>query len=114
MAFFDNLSEILRRYKAFDDVCAAYIHALDKGLSENYYRETTHKEYSCMLHTLQKWNKTRIQPAYYIYQFDRDMVLEFLNYVYVEISHTLGAKIYKIGCLFLLRDKNLSFRCLFQ
>ena len=81
--------ELPTAYKAFDDVCAAYIHALDKGLSENYYRETTHKEYSCMLHTLQKWNKTRIQPAYYIYQFDRDMILEFLNYIYVERDNSL-------------------------
>ncbi len=81
--------ELPSAYKTFDDVCAAYIQSLDKGLSEKYYRETTYKEYSCMLATLQKWNKTRLQPAYYIYQFDRDMILEFLNYIYIERDNSL-------------------------
>ena len=75
-------------YHYFSDVCTNYIIFLTKMYNEDQLREKTFTDYNYRLQAVIKWNLTRKVPITYIYQFDRQFIQEFLDYIFLEENNS--------------------------
>lgn len=71
-------------YKQFFDVLSHYRNYTTKLLNDGVLRQSTYHDYMCFAHILASWNENRRSPIRYIYQFDRDFCVRFLDYIYIE------------------------------
>ncbi len=75
-------------YSAFDEVCAKYREYVMKLLREGGMREETAKSYLSRLRMLREWKMEKNINLHYTYQFDRHVISEFLDYIFVERNNT--------------------------
>ena len=79
-------------YTSFDDVCERYKEYLMKMLKEGSIREETVVSYMSRLRVLTKWKSKEKVNLFYTYQFDRHMVGQFLDYVFIDRNNTLRTR----------------------
>lgn len=75
-------------YLTFIDVLDAYRRFIDKMHRDNQYRSETHTCYVSYCRNMENYNKESRAPIYYIYQFDRDFCVRFLEEVYIGRDNT--------------------------
>lgn len=79
-------------YTSFDEVCEKYKQYLLKMLKERNLREETVVSYTSRMNVLIEWkNKEKIN-LFYTYQFDRRIVGQFLDYVFVDRNNTIRTR----------------------
>lgn len=71
-------------YHTLEDVFSHYRNYITKLFNDGIYRKSTYDDYSSSLNILSKWNDKQKVPIRYIYQFDRNFCMRFLDYVYIE------------------------------
>lgn len=75
-------------YSLFDDICDRYTEYVMKMLRGGSMREETAKSYLSRLNMLKRWKVEKKINLHYTYQFDRHIVSEFLDYIFVERDNT--------------------------
>jgi integrase len=85
-------AENSKAYHAFKEVAELYRKYTMKLYNDGNLREKTMYGYLSMLRTLEKWNDDRKVPVTYIYQFDRMLVTEFLNYIYIDKDNSIRTR----------------------
>lgn len=76
--------EASRAYHTLDDVLSHYRNYITKLYNDGIYRKATFDSYTSYLHILETWNSTQKVPIRYIYQFDHNLCMKFLDYVYID------------------------------
>lgn len=71
-------------YQTFDEVCKAYRRYIDKQLSDGSYRTESHKSLVSFLNNMIEFNQSKKVPITYIYQFDKDFCVQFLDEIYIN------------------------------
>lgn len=77
-------SEGSSSYLLFNEVPEKYRAYIDKLMSEGAYRPETHKSLASQLKNLIEYNGRKRVPITYIYQFNKDFCVEFLDEVYIN------------------------------
>lgn len=77
-------AESNKAYHTWNDVCEEYVNFLDKQLDDGILRPKTHIDYIYRLRNVCRWNTAQPIPIKYIYQFNREFVSNYLNYVYMD------------------------------
>lgn len=72
----------------FKDCCEKYRQYIDKLLKDGTYRYETHKSLASYLKNMLDWNDRRLIPITYIYQFDKDFCVQFLDEIYINRDNT--------------------------
>lgn len=80
------LSSAIREYAAFDDVCAEYDRYQRKKEQDCLERQNTLSSYRMFLGRFMAWNRARPRPVTYVYQLKREVVNEFLDYIWIELG----------------------------
>ncbi|MGL4520723.1 MAG: tyrosine-type recombinase/integrase [Phocaeicola sp.] len=75
-------------YITFKEVIENYRTWLDKMYQDDNYREDTMKSYKSYLKNLVDYNASKKIKITYIYQFDKDFVVRFLDEVYINRDNT--------------------------
>lgn len=75
-------------YMLFRDCCEKYRQYIDKLLKDGTYRYETHKSLASYLKNMMDWNDKRLIPITYIYQFDKDFCVQFLDEIYINRDNT--------------------------
>ncbi len=75
-------------YMTFHEVVKRYRSYIDKLLRDGTYRSESHKAYTSQLKNMVEFNQGKKVPITYIYQFDKDFCIEFLDEVYVVRDNT--------------------------
>lgn len=75
-------------YMLFRDCCEKYRQYIDKLLKDGTYRYETHKSLASYLKNMMDWNDARLIPITYIYQFDKDFCVQFLDEIYINRDNT--------------------------
>jgi len=88
-----------KSYKTFQDVCVHYRKYITKMLADGIYRDDTYTSYISYLRNVEAWNKQRIVPISYIYQFNREFVTDFLEYVHIDRDNTAQTRNNYLGFL---------------
>lgn len=78
-----------KAYKTFAEACDHYKRYIQKLLNDGVLREDTHRSYKSQLQNIEKWNMKRTIPISYIYQFNREFITEFLDYVYEDLKRSV-------------------------
>ncbi len=81
-----------KAYHTFKEVCDRYSTYLEKMYNDENLREKTLYGYKSMLKTLVTWNQERKIPITYIYQFDRSLISEFLDYIYLDRNNSIRTR----------------------
>ncbi|MBR5688487.1 MAG: site-specific integrase [Prevotella sp.] len=79
-------------YTAFDEVCERYREYLLKLLKEGHMREETVASYTSRLKMLENWKVREKVNLFYTYQFDKQMVSRFLDYVFIDRNNTMRTR----------------------
>ena len=77
-----------KAYHTFKEVCEHYKKYLTKLYEDGHYRYDTFLSYSSYLRNIELYNTTKKFPITYIYQFDRDFVVDFLDHIYLDRENT--------------------------
>lgn len=72
-----------KSYKTFSETCEHYKKYIFKLLNDGILREDTYRDYFSKLKNIQEWNINLKTPIYYIYQFDRAFITDFLEEIYI-------------------------------
>ena len=67
----------------FSDACDLYSRSLERSLKDDLIREATYYSYTSYLTNLIEFNNSRTIPIQYCYQFNKQFIGEFLDYVYI-------------------------------
>ena len=78
------VTELSKSYTTFKDVCNYYDKLITKKTSGGMYRTETFVSYMSYLRNLKKYNDELKIPIVYIYQFDRQYIIDFLEYIYID------------------------------
>ncbi len=78
-------------YTRFDDVCDKYREYLSKLLHEGNLREQTLASYISYMKIMCEWVASH-RHVTYIYQFDRRLVTDFLDYVFIERGNSIQTR----------------------
>lgn len=81
-------SENKNNYLFFKDVLDSYRNYITKLYRDGVYREETYVCYISYCRNLEKYNDKYINPIHYIYQFNRDYCVQFLEEVYIGRDNT--------------------------
>lgn len=74
-----------RAYHTFVEVLNEYRKYADKMLAEELFRPDTHKTYTSYCRNMEDWNAQEYEtPITYIYQFDADFCVRFLEAIYID------------------------------
>lgn len=79
-------------YTSFDDACRRYEEYLLKMLDENNMREETVASYTSRIRILKKWKEKEKINLYYTYQFNKVVVGQFLDYVFIDRNNTIRTR----------------------
>lgn len=69
--------------QTFEEGANRYENYIEKMISDGLYRKETYAGYKSYLKILKEYIKTR-KPIYYMYQFNREFCVDFLDYVFIE------------------------------
>ncbi|MBK5720159.1 site-specific integrase [Dysgonomonas sp. Marseille-P4677] len=78
-----------KAYKTFTEACEHYRKYIKKLLDDGVLREDTHRSYKSQLQNIENWNKSKTIPIEYIYQFNREFISDFLDYIYEELQRSV-------------------------
>ncbi|MDR1714970.1 MAG: site-specific integrase [Prevotella sp.] len=78
-----------KAYKTFSEACDHYRKYIHKLLNDGVLREDTHRSYKSQLQNIENWNAKRTIPISYIFQFNREFISEFLDYVYDDLKRSV-------------------------
>ena len=76
--------ESAKAYTTFREACNHYRRFLDKMFADGNYRDETYTGYVSYLKNIEGWNNARKVPITYVYQFDRQFITDFLDYIYID------------------------------
>ncbi len=79
-------------YTSFDEVCEKYKEYLLKLLKERNMREETVVSYTSRINVLTDWKAKQKINLFYTYQFDRHVVGQFLDYVFIDRNNTIRTR----------------------
>lgn len=79
-------------YSSFEEICERYKDFLMKMLREGSMREETVVSYLSRIRILAEWKAQTKANLFYTYQFDRHVVSEFLDYVFIERNNTVRTR----------------------
>ena len=82
-------SENEKAYKTFKDACDHYRKYITKLFNDGVLREDTCRSYLSQLKNIEKWNDSRTIPINYIFQFNREFISDFLDYVYEDLNRSV-------------------------
>ena len=71
-------------YMLFSECTEAYRIYIDKLFRDGTYRYESHKSLASQLKNLIEWNNSKRVPITYIYQFDKDLCVSFLDEIYLN------------------------------
>ncbi|GHU79664.1 hypothetical protein FACS1894145_4300 [Bacteroidia bacterium] len=77
-------SEDSKSYSTFIDVCAHYDKLTTKKAEEGIYRPDTYSSNMSYLRNLKKYNEELKFPIIYIYQLDKQYIIDFLEHIYID------------------------------
>lgn len=79
-------------YALWDDVISKYKDYLVKLCNEHSLREESYVDYSSRIHILEQWKAEKRIPLTYVYQWDRQTITKFLDYVFIERNNTITTR----------------------
>ena len=79
-------------YALWDDVISKYKDYLVKLCNEHSLREESFVDYSSRVHILERWKVEKRIPLTYVYQWDRQTITKFLDYVFIERNNTITTR----------------------
>jgi len=79
-------------YSSFPDVCRKYKEYLLKLHRENNMREETVISYTSRINVLLDWIEKKNINIYYTYQFDKHVIGQFLDYIFVDRNNTIRTR----------------------
>lgn len=79
-------------YALWDDVISKYKDYLVKLCNEHSLREESYVDYSSRVHILEQWKVVKRFPLTYVYQWDRQTITKFLDYVFIERNNTITTR----------------------
>lgn len=79
-------------YALWDDVISKYKDYLVKLCNEHSLREESFVDYSSRVHILEQWKVEKRIPLTYVYQWDRQTITKFLDYVFIERNNTITTR----------------------
>lgn len=85
-------AENSKAYHTFKDVCEKYKAYLHKLYNDGNLREKTLYGYTSMLRMFIAWNEKRRVPITYIYQFDKTLVGDFLDFIYIDRNNSIRTR----------------------
>lgn len=71
-------------YQLFTEVVNQYRNYIDKLLRDETYRPESHKSLCSQLKNMLEFNQKKLIPITYIYQFNKDFCIEFLDEIYIQ------------------------------
>ena len=77
-----------KAYHLFTAVCEHYRRYITKLYNDDYYRIDTFQSYRSYLRNIELYNESRKVPITYIYQFNREFLINFLEYIYIDRENT--------------------------
>lgn len=86
-------------YSLFSDVCCKYETYLSKLAKEGGIKPGTVSNYKAKLEFLKKWIQKKDIKVTYIYQFNKNIIGDFLDYIFVERNNSLRTRNNYIGWL---------------
>lgn len=92
-------SEDSKAYASFTDVCNHYSKLVTKRAEDGYYRSDTYVSYLSYLRNLRKYNEKLKFSISYIYQFDRQYIIDFLEHVYLDRENSARTRDNYLGWL---------------
>jgi site-specific recombinase XerD len=78
-------------YEKFDHVCDRYHDYVLKLMKDSGMREESAVSYLSYLKIMREWI-TNNKKVFYVYQFDKKIVSDFLDYVYIDRNNTLRTR----------------------
>lgn len=78
-----------KAYHKFADVCQHYRKYIQKLFDDGVLREDTLRSYVSQLRNIENWNSKKDIPITYIYQFDREFILDFLEHIYIDLNRSV-------------------------
>ncbi len=79
-------------YSRFDDVCDQYKRYLAKQVESNSMRQESVTSYLSYLRVMTNWIAEHRKNVYYAYQFDKRLVDNFLDYVYLDKDNSVQTR----------------------
>lgn len=79
-------------YALWDDIISKYKDYLVKLCNEHSLREESFVDYSSRVHILELWKVEKRIPLTYVYQWDRQTITKFLDYVFIERNNTITTR----------------------
>ena len=79
-------------YTKFDDVCDKYQDYLMKLYKERGMREDSVSSYLSRLRVLRKWKDEEKVNLFYSYQFNKNIVGQFLDYIFIDRNNTIRTR----------------------
>lgn len=79
-------------YTKFDDVCDKYQDYLMKLYKEQGMREDSVSSYLSRLRVLRKWKEEEKVNLFYSYQFNKNIVGQFLDYIFIDRNNTIRTR----------------------
>jgi integrase len=92
-------TENSKGYSTFTDVCTHYDKLVTKKTEDGLYRPDTYASCMSYLRNLKKYNESLRQPLTYIYQLDRQYVIDFLEYIYIDRKNSAQTRDNYLGWL---------------
>lgn len=86
-------------YLLFDDVCAKYKKYLAKLVKEGGIKPGTADNYKYKLNTLTKWISLKKVNVKYVYQFNKNVVGKFIDYIFIDKNNNLRTRNNYVGWL---------------
>jgi integrase len=75
-------------YVLFDEACEKYCRYMYKMVDSGILKPKTYNGYISYLNRFRAWNKERVYPVMYVYQMKKDVVREFLDWVWIDRGKT--------------------------
>ena len=75
---------IEKRYYLFEDASNIYLQSIEKMTESNTFKQNTYRDYCSRMRMLLDYNKSRVSPITYAYQFEHIFVSEFFDYLLLE------------------------------
>ena len=73
-----------KEYALFDDACSSYLKYLYKMMEDGLMRIKTYNGYLSFLNRFRAWNTEQRKPVTYMYQFKKDIINAFLDYLWMD------------------------------
>ncbi|MDR1341536.1 MAG: site-specific integrase [Prevotellaceae bacterium] len=92
-------TENSKSYAAFADVCEHYGKTITKRAEEGIYRQDTYTSYMSYLRNIKKYNQELKSPITYIYQFEKQYIIDFLEHIHIDRDNSARTRDNYLGWL---------------